>query len=109
MSVEPDASGFRPPRFDLAVEEDGATLKLLLTGELDLVSEAVLAEALADAGARPVRIDLSELAFMDSSGLRALLGAARDIPDLKLCGPLQAPVQRLLDLTQTRAILPFED
>ena len=45
---------------------------------------------------------------MDSTGLRALLSAAREFPDLKLARPLQAPVRRLLDLTQTHAILPFE-
>ena len=45
---------------------------------------------------------------MDSTGLRALLSAAREFPDLKLAGPLQPPVRRLLDLTQTHAILPFE-
>jgi hypothetical protein len=44
---------------------------------------------------------------MDSTGLRALLGAARTHPELKLQGPLQPPVQRLLELTQTLAILPF--
>jgi anti-anti-sigma regulatory factor len=55
-----------------------------------------------------VRVDLSELAFMDSTGLRALLGAARDHPTLTLQGPLQPPIQRLLELTQTLEILPFQ-
>jgi hypothetical protein len=45
---------------------------------------------------------------MDSTGLRVLLSAARELPGLTLAGPLQAPVRRLLDLTQTHAILPFE-
>ena len=38
---------------------------------------------------------------MDSTGLRTLLGAARTYPNVKLQGPLQPPVQRLLELTQT--------
>ena len=67
----------------------------------------MFAQALADAAA-PVRIDLSELAFMDSTGLRALLSAARHREDLTLSGPLQAPIQRLLELTQTLEILPFK-
>ena len=46
---------------------------------------------------------------MDSTGLRTLLSAAREIPRLRLTGPLQPPVQRLLELTQTLTILPFED
>jgi diaminopropionate ammonia-lyase len=62
----------------------------------------------AQVGGRPLRIDLSELAFMDSTGLRAMLTAAREQTDLKLRGPLQPPVERLLELTQTNQILPFE-
>ena len=107
MSAEPDAGAFRPPRFDVTVVEEGGTLGLKLTGELDLVSEPMLQSALARADGRPVRIDLSELAFMDSTGLRALLSAAREVPGLELRGPLQPAVRRLLDLTQTLAILPF--
>ena len=45
---------------------------------------------------------------MDSTGLRALLSAAREVPGLELRGPLQAAVQRLLELTQTLPILPFK-
>src|SRR5262245_29585807 len=107
MSGDADAGAFRPPRFDVTVEEDGSTLVLRLTGELDLVSEPTFAAALAQADGRPVRIELQELAFMDSTGLRALLSAAREVPGLQLRGPLQPPVQRLLELTQTITILPF--
>ena len=46
---------------------------------------------------------------MDSTGLRTLLGAARTYPNVKLQGPLQPPVQRLLELTQTLTILPFNE
>ncbi|HEX6023285.1 MAG TPA: STAS domain-containing protein [Solirubrobacter sp.] len=109
MSAEPEAGAFRPPRFDVAVEEADGTVVLRLSGELDLVSEPILAAALERAKGRPMRIEMAELAFMDSTGLRALLSAAREYPDLKLAGPLQAPVRRLLDLTQTHAILPFNN
>jgi anti-anti-sigma factor len=108
MSVEPDAGSFRPPRFDVTASEDPAGgVRLALSGELDIVSEAELAEALDAVRDRPVRVDLSELGFMDSSGLRALLTAARDHPGLTLAGELQPSVQRLLELTQTLKILPF--
>jgi anti-anti-sigma factor len=109
MSGDPDAGAFRPPRFDVAAEDDGSTLVLRLTGELDLVSEPVFAAALTQADGRPVRVELADLAFMDSTGLRALLSAAREVPGLQLHGPLQAPVQRLLELTQTITILPFAE
>ena len=109
MSAEPDPGAFRPPRFDITVEDgpDGALLRV--SGELDLVSEPQLTQALDDLEGRAATLDLSELAFMDSTGLRALLSAARELPDLQLRGPLQAPVQRLLELTQTLSILPFRD
>ena len=109
MSGDPDEGAFRPPRFDVAAEEEESTLVLRLSGELDLVSEPVFAAALAQADGRPVRVELEKLAFMDSTGLRALLNAAREVPGLKLRGPLQPPVQRLLELTQTITILPFAE
>ena len=110
MSSEPDQGAFRPPRFEVkaAPDADGKGTVLRLSGELDLVSEPQLTEALAEAEP-PVRIDLTDLAFMDSTGLRALLGEAREHEGLKLSGELQPAVQRLLDLTQTLAILPFEN
>jgi anti-anti-sigma factor len=107
MSVEPEAGPFRPPRFDVAADEQAGTLVLRLSGELDLMSEPQLAAELGRAAGRRVRIDLAELAFMDSTGLRALLAAAREHPELELTGPLQPPVRRLLELTQTLAILPY--
>jgi anti-anti-sigma factor len=110
MSADPDAGAFRPPRFDVTAQPDperGGTL-LRISGELDLVSEPVFEQALADVQQPPVRIDLSELTFMDSTGLRALLTASRAQEDLLLTGPLQTPIQRLLELTQTLEILPFE-
>ena len=99
---------FRPPRFDVTVEEGPEHTTVAISGELDLVSEPQLTDALTRAAGRPVRVDLRELAFMDSTGLRALLSAARDHPSLTLSGPLQPPVRRLLELTQTLTILPFE-
>jgi anti-anti-sigma factor len=108
MSAEPDPGAFRPPRFEVTVEEgpDGVLLKV--SGELDLVSETELNQALEQTAGREATLDLSELAFMDSTGLRTLLGAARTYPNLKLQGPLQPPVERLLELTQTLNILPFK-
>ncbi len=110
MSGEPDASAFRPPRFDVTASTDperGGTL-VSVSGELDLISTPEFEAVVAGVTQQPVRIDLSGLAFMDSTGLRALLGAARDHPALTLQGPLQPPIQRLLELTQTLEILPLE-
>jgi len=52
-----------------------------LFGELDLASSPVLAEALmlAARGTGDLRLDLNELAFIDSSGIRALLVLAEEL------------------------------
>jgi anti-sigma B factor antagonist len=108
MSGETDRTGYRPPRFEAEVEDTDSAVLVRLIGELDLVSEPVLTDALAQADGKALRIDLAELAFMDSTGLRALLALQRRDEDVKLRGPLQPAVQRLLELTQTLTILPFE-
>lgn len=55
-------------------------LRLILVGDLDVASVGTLTERLAELKAeeRPIRLDLSELAFIDSSGLQALLVALSD-------------------------------
>src|ERR1041384_8287103 len=108
MSSAPEAASSRQPRFEVNVEDaDGAVL-LRLNGELDLVSEPVLADELAKVEGRPLRIDLSALAFMDSTGLRALVTAWREYAAFNLRGPSEPSVERLFELTQTNRILPFE-
>jgi anti-anti-sigma factor len=69
-----------PPAHEFSMEEqrrDG-TVVLRLRGDLDLASADGLAErlrALCTAG-EPALLDLDELAFMDSSGLRVVLQAS---------------------------------
>jgi anti-anti-sigma factor len=56
------------------------TIRLILEGELDLTVAAALTDRLAElkATSRPVRLDLSKLAFIDSAGVQALLTAITD-------------------------------
>jgi anti-anti-sigma factor len=78
-------------------------------GELDIATAAHLCRAIqtAVAGAelRPPRIvvDLSELEFCDSTGLRALLGAVKEVSVLGgkavLAVTPDGPVDRLLELS----------
>ncbi|MFZ0089010.1 MAG: STAS domain-containing protein [Solirubrobacteraceae bacterium] len=94
-------------------DERGVALQL--RGELDLSSAPELKRRLADiAGASPGRllIDLSELEFMDSSGLALIIQAEHTARanghQLRLApGPPQ--VQRLLELTRTLDFFTFED
>jgi anti-anti-sigma factor len=73
-----------------------------LKGELDMATAEDLSELLKTAAAKddPIVLDLSEVSFMDSSGLRALLEAA----GLPTGGPvvIQDPspqVRRVLDIS----------
>lgn len=71
------------PEFAVSLDEsDGAAL-LFLRGELDLHTAPTLDNALAPfmngGGARDVVLDLSELEFVDSTGLRTIMSAASTI------------------------------
>lgn len=86
---------------------EGTTLQVV--GDLDLESAGSLSAAIKQASVPdlPLVIDLAEVEFVDSSGLRALLEArewsAQHNRRLLLSG-LSAQVRRLLDLTQTTAL-----
>jgi anti-sigma B factor antagonist/stage II sporulation protein AA (anti-sigma F factor antagonist) len=68
---------------DLRVEpgDDGASFRI--AGDLDVASVSTLLEAVQAAGpfARDVSIDLSDLTFMDSTGLRTLVTISKDLPE----------------------------
>ena len=63
--------------FHVSVEEPSPGRVVVgVAGEIDVATAPAVERALADAGvAKRVVLDLSECAFIDSSGLRTLLGA----------------------------------
>ena len=63
--------------FHVSVEEPSPGLVVVgVEGEIDVATAPALERALADAGAeKRVVLDLTECQFIDSSGLRTLLGA----------------------------------
>jgi len=91
-------------------ERDGV---VRVRGELDVATASALEKLLL----RPrepgehVRLDLSELGFMDSTGLRVLLRAQQAAEsggwEVSLVG-ISAPVRRLFDLSGVHAALPPE-
>ncbi|HEY2318568.1 MAG TPA: STAS domain-containing protein [Solirubrobacteraceae bacterium] len=92
-------------------ERDGA-VRLLLIGELDVAVLHLLSSRLRELrkGGYTVRLDLSRLLFIDSSGiqeiLRGLVDARRDGWELQVDdGPLTAQVARTVDLLGLRAFL----
>ncbi len=95
-------------------ERDGAII-LALSGELDIASSPTFIrelEAAAVPDTQRMIIDLGGLAFMDSTGLRALLeagtrAAAGGYELLLKPGPRQ--VQRVFELSGTIARFNFEE
>jgi anti-sigma B factor antagonist len=73
-----------PEAFSVRIERHGEAAVVIPTGELDLATapalEASLNRAFGDDSGRVV-LDLRELEFIDSSGLRTLLTARRQAED----------------------------
>ena len=68
--------------FDVQTEMvPGGAVVLRVSGELDLASVPRLEEALATVSADPTVIDLSECTFLDSSGVRVLASAGRELSE----------------------------
>ena len=101
------------PGFDLHVELRGSTAILRASGELDILGAERLEACIGDlAGDSPdtVVIDLRNVSFMDSTGLRSLIRArARGTEgdwSLKLVrGPDR--VHRVIELTRMDAVFDF--
>ncbi len=70
-----------PEAFTVRIEHRGGAAVVIPTGELDLATapalEAALGRAFEEAGSGRVVLDLRELEFIDSSGLRTLLTARK--------------------------------
>ncbi|HEY5194784.1 MAG TPA: STAS domain-containing protein [Solirubrobacteraceae bacterium] len=92
---------------------DGA-VRVSLQGEFDLASTRQVEErfaAIDEQGPARVVVDLSGLAFIDSSGLRVLLLAdalASEHGYELVLLPGQEPVQRVFEMTGALDVLRFE-
>ena len=88
----------------VSMEKRNGTVVVRVTGDVDVASSQMLDDALTELARQPagrVMVDLSDVTFMDSSGLRALV-QARDRMDrgrrwLVVCGATGQP-RRLLDI-----------
>jgi anti-anti-sigma factor len=97
--------------FEIHELQDGGYLKLRLTGELDMESAPVLRHRLEELRSekRPLRLDLSGLGFMDSSGIQELVVAfekARAERWVFEIQPTLSPqVERLFEVTGLRILI----
>lgn len=104
-----------PGRLSISSAVQSGTASIALRGELDLASapqlEALLQSIETDSPQRVV-VDLGELAFIDSTGLRLLLQASARSGERDcefVLRPGEDAVQRVFDLTGARNVLRFEE
>ena len=108
---------FDPTGFSISISDRDGRAVVVIRGELDLATapelEAALSERL-DAG-QDVVVDLRELAFMDSTGLRVLVAAhararRRRTPSFLIVRPLPGPrSSRILAIAGVERVLDFVD
>ena len=104
---------FRVEQLRCDFVENDAGAMLLLAGEIDIgvaeVLDAALSELL-DRAHSPARVDLANITFMDSTGIKQLVLARRRAPDgveVVLVNPSQA-VRRVLDITAVSSLFRIE-
>ena len=98
----------------LQIEVRSATEPVVvsLVGEVDMASETLVVEALSALAAREVIVDLSQVGFLDSSGIRALVMSHRASTaaggSLALRGPSSEAAQ-VLELTRLNEVIRVVD
>lgn len=107
------SSRFQP--FAINVCSDQGEAVVALTGELDLASAAELERAVRElraGGCDRVVVDLSDVDFLDSTGLRVLISlrnTAQRAGHRLTIVPGRQGVQRIFELTATRGLFDWRD
>lgn len=116
MHAHPTRPGIIPAMvigFKLDVDERGSTRVVRLEGECDMATAPQLQETLQQF--RPpavdqVILDLSDLTFLDSSGIGVIVAALKRLREadgeLKIAGA-SGPVLRVLEITGLDGIIPL--
>jgi anti-sigma B factor antagonist len=86
-------------QFSRSVTDVGDIHLVALRGELDLATADGLSGWLIEISGSTVVIDLSELAFMDSSGIAALIQTKNELGDCLVLTRPRANVRRVFDIT----------
>lgn len=94
----------------------GGTRLVRVSGEIDLSNARTLLGAIGDAvpgTAGVVAVDLGGVTYLDSSGIAMLFRLAERLVDrrqeLRLVVPADAPVRRVLELTNLPALIHVQD
>ena len=101
--------------FTILESQEGGCLRLCLTGEFDIASVPVLDDRLSRSRSSgvAVRLDLSRLDFIDSSGLHALIRAMNEASAdgwrLEIDRDVAAQALRVFELTGVARLIPGFD
>ena len=105
----------RPTKFEINESNTDSTVSLAVTGELDIRTVPTLTDHVdhrLSAHATELTLDLRELAFMDSSGLRLLIElhdrSRREGWTLRLVAPIGEQARLVLQATGADRELPFD-
>jgi anti-sigma B factor antagonist len=114
-SVPADLSNPLLDGLRITMSEQGAQTTLALDGEWDLAQQGATRHAIRTALTRqPARLvlDLSRVTFIDSSGIHVIIDLVKRAARLKIglvIVPGTPAVQRIFDICQLTARLPFSD
>jgi anti-sigma B factor antagonist len=106
---------FDPTGFAISTSEQGGRTVVLVQGELDLATAPQLEEVVTErlAAGDEVVLDLRELAFMDSTGLRVLVRAHASVADerrfLVVRPPPGGPIAKILSIAGVDSQLDLVD
>jgi anti-sigma B factor antagonist len=91
----------------LAIEDRGDVIVARITGELDIAGASSTGNQIEEAvptSARGLVVDMSELEFIDSSGVAMLFGLVRRLSsrrqELRVVAPAGRPVARVLEIVE---------
>jgi anti-anti-sigma factor len=101
------------PQHTLSIAYGETRTVVALAGEIDTANADEVAEAVREElSAGPVLFDLSQVSFIDSSGLRMLAELVRDAQEtgwsLSIGSDLAPMLRRLLELTGMLEMLPLD-
>src|SRR6266540_683774 len=95
------------PAFRAEVRRDGRSAEVALVGEIDAATSSMLRDAVVPPlGGGWVDLDMAEVTFVDSQGLRVLIEVARSARGTLTLHDVRPAVQRLFDLTGVASALP---
>jgi|SRR4051794_10047039 anti-sigma B factor antagonist len=101
---------------EISTDRSDAAARLELVGELDIGSAPVLEQAVEralDDGCREFVLDLGGTTFLDSSGLGALIRAARSVDarqgSISVVSPPGSEARLVIEMSRTSGILGLRE